>query len=177
MPSVRGSRVIAGLSLPVARVVRDGDVLIRRVAPEDLDAIILLLADDPISAGRGDVAREEGRPAYSAALRWIIDDPGNDLVVAVERSGAVVGRLQLTVIPGMARRGATRLLVEAVRSRNAEAQRLTRSERSWQQGQFGESTAVTMTSPFQSGPWSDDFLLLTISGLRRITENSPKDKR
>ncbi|WP_411353285.1 GNAT family N-acetyltransferase [Microcella daejeonensis] len=112
--------MIAGLSLPVARVVRDGDVLIRRVAPEDLDAIILLLADDPISAGRGDVAREEDRPAYSAALRWIIDDPGNDLVVAVDRSGAVVGTLQLTVIPGMARRGATRLLVEAVRVASAE---------------------------------------------------------
>lgn len=39
------------------------------------------------------------------------------LLVAEDPSGAVVAMLQLTRIPGLARRGATRLLVEAVRVR------------------------------------------------------------
>ena len=41
--------------------------------------------------------------------------PLNDLLVVDDAEGALVGTLQLTVIPGMARQGATRLLVEAVR--------------------------------------------------------------
>lgn len=45
----------------------------------------------------------------------MLGTPGNDLIVAVDAKGDVVGTLQLTVIPGMARQGATRLLVEAVR--------------------------------------------------------------
>lgn len=44
----------------------------------------------------------------------MLADGSNDLLVA-EHDGAVVGTFQLTRIPGMSRRGATRLLVEAVR--------------------------------------------------------------
>ncbi|HEX4221114.1 MAG TPA: GNAT family N-acetyltransferase, partial [Pseudonocardiaceae bacterium] len=41
-------------------------------------------------------------------------DPNQHLVVA-DRGGRVVGTLQLTVIPGLSRRGATRTIIEAVR--------------------------------------------------------------
>ena len=83
-------------------------MLVRRATRDDLNAIIGLLSDDPISAGRGDIANDEDEPAYAAALDRIIHDPGNELLVAVNRAGAVLGTLQLTVIPGMARRGSTR---------------------------------------------------------------------
>lgn len=77
-----------------------------------------LLADDPLSATRGDVGAAQDRPAYLAALRAIISDPANALVVTVDASDALVGTMQLTRIPGMAGRGSTRLLVEAVRVRS-----------------------------------------------------------
>ena len=112
--------MISDLSLPVVVSARGADVRVRRAVPDDLHAVMQLLADDPVSAGRGDVAREEDVDAYASALGRIVDDPSNDLVVAEDRDGAVVGTLQLTVIPGMARRGSTRLLVEAVRVASTE---------------------------------------------------------
>jgi GNAT superfamily N-acetyltransferase len=46
----------------------------------------------------------------------VIDaDPAQLLVVVADATGAVVGTLQLTFIPGLARRGALRAQVEAVR--------------------------------------------------------------
>ena len=94
-----------------------GDSIIRRARPTDLDAILGLLADDPISASRGDTARAEDRPAYERAFAAIEADPAHQLLVAVV-AGEVVGTMQLTVIPGLARRGASRLQIEAVRVRS-----------------------------------------------------------
>lgn len=105
------------LHLPTVLESRAGTAALRRADASDIDAVIALLADDPISAARGDVASAEDRPAYASALDEILADPSNDLLV-VELDGAVVGTLQLTSIPGMARRGAKRLLVEAVRVRS-----------------------------------------------------------
>ena len=51
---------------------------------------------------------------YDAAFDRIRAEPQHRLVVA-ELDGVLVGTLQLTVIPGLSRRGATRGLVEAVR--------------------------------------------------------------
>jgi GNAT superfamily N-acetyltransferase len=112
--------VIDQLTLPTSLNARDSSVLVRRATRDDLHAIIRLLSDDPISAGRGDVANEEDESAYAAALERIVNDPANELLVAADPAGAVVGTLQLTVIPGMARRGSTRLLVEAVRVASTE---------------------------------------------------------
>ncbi|MER7856094.1 GNAT family N-acetyltransferase [Streptomyces bacillaris] len=87
------------------------DLEIRPVAETDLDAVVGMLADDPLGAQRespGDLT------PYRAALRRLADDPHQHVVVAV-REGRVVGTLQLTVIPGLSRRGATRSIIEAVR--------------------------------------------------------------
>lgn len=107
--------VISGLNLPATITSRDNDVLLRQATAADLHPIIRLLSDDPISAGRGDVASPADEAAYAEALQRIIDDPSNDVLVVEDEHAAVIGTLQLTVIPGMARRGSDRLLVEAVR--------------------------------------------------------------
>ncbi|WIE57864.1 GNAT family N-acetyltransferase [Curtobacterium sp. MCLR17_031] len=107
------------LALPVRLTTRSGELTLRNAVDEDLDALMALLSDDPISAARGDVAAPEDRPRYAEALRSIVDDQANALLVAEDADGRLVGTLQLTRIPGMARRGATRLLVEAVRVSSA----------------------------------------------------------
>ncbi|GAA4581662.1 GNAT family N-acetyltransferase [Planotetraspora phitsanulokensis] len=69
-----------------------------------------LLVDDPISASRTAVPGLD----YDSAFAAIDADPGNELIV-VESDGEIVGTMQLTFIPGLSRRGAVRLQVEAVR--------------------------------------------------------------
>ncbi|MDJ1113714.1 GNAT family N-acetyltransferase [Microbacterium dauci] len=105
------------LDLPVALDTRLGPMELRGAMEADLDAIMALLADDPVSATRGDVASVHVRGLYARGLHRILNDDGNDLLVAT-LGDAVVGTMQLTVVPGMARRGSTRLMVEAVRVAN-----------------------------------------------------------
>ena len=106
--------MLADLTLPVPLETGIGTVTLRRARPDDTAAIVALLADDAISAARGDTASDDDLPAYRAGLESVLADGSNDLLVA-EHDGAVVGTFQLTRIPGMSRRGSTRLLVEAVR--------------------------------------------------------------
>ncbi|MDQ1084076.1 MULTISPECIES: GNAT family N-acetyltransferase [Microbacterium] len=107
--------MLADLELPTRLIARFGDLTVRRATPADLPALMALLADDPISSARGDRADAADEATYETALRSVLDAPLNDLLVVDDADGVLVGTLQLTVIPGMARQGATRLLVEAVR--------------------------------------------------------------
>ena len=107
--------MIAALQLPVALTARGGSVVLRRARLDDLDALIRLLSDDAVSASRGDQADPADLPAYRTALAEIIDDPSNDVLLVVDDVDRPLATMQLTRIPGMARRGSTRLLVEAVR--------------------------------------------------------------
>jgi len=91
--------------------------ILRRARANDIDAILGLLADDPISAARGDRADAADRPAYERAFAAIDSDPAQQLLVATI-DDVVVGTMQLTVIPGLARVGASRLQIEAVRVRS-----------------------------------------------------------
>nr|BFE84126.1 GNAT family N-acetyltransferase [Planobispora longispora] len=77
---------------------------------EDLPAVVAMIADDSIAAARTGTYGPEHRAAFEA----IAADPNNELIVA-ERDGEVVGTMQLTYIPGISRRGALRLQIEAVR--------------------------------------------------------------
>ncbi|MFV0134881.1 GNAT family N-acetyltransferase [Streptomyces sp. HMX87] len=88
-----------------------GDLEIRLAAKDDVPAIVALLADDPLGAQRE--SPDELGP-YLAAFERLSTDPNQHQVVAV-REGRVVGTLQLTIIPGLSRRGATRSIIEAVR--------------------------------------------------------------
>ncbi|MEV5300545.1 GNAT family N-acetyltransferase [Amycolatopsis methanolica] len=89
------------------------EIHIRRARRSDVEEIVAMLADDHLGAQR----EAPGDPAYLRAFEAIDADPGQLLVVA-ERDGDVVGTLQLTFIPGLSRRGATRALVEGVRVRS-----------------------------------------------------------
>ncbi|WP_435986864.1 N-acetyltransferase family protein [Terrabacter sp. LjRoot27] len=84
---------------------------IRPATRDDVPAIVAMLADDPLGAAREDLGDPQ---TYDAAYDRVAADPGQHLVVA-ERDGTVVGTLQLSVIPGLSRRGATRSIIEGVR--------------------------------------------------------------
>ncbi|MGW3913522.1 N-acetyltransferase family protein [Streptomyces sp. NPDC005070] len=92
------------------------DLEIRAAVADDVPAIVAMLADDPLGAQR---ESPDDLGPYLAALERLSRDPNQHLVVAV-RDGRIVGTLQLTVIPGLARRGATRSVIEAVRIHSAE---------------------------------------------------------
>ncbi|MFI8963237.1 GNAT family N-acetyltransferase [Streptomyces sp. NPDC053493] len=87
------------------------DLEIRPAAPGDLPAIVAMLADDPLGAQR---ESPDDLTPYTAAFERLAQDPNQHVVVAV-RAGKVVGTLQLTVIPGLSRRGTTRSVIEGVR--------------------------------------------------------------
>ena len=87
------------------------DLGIRAAVADDVPAIVGMLADDPLGAQR---ESPDDLAPYLSALERLGADPNQRLVVAV-REGRVVGTLQLTIIPGLSRRGATRSIVEGVR--------------------------------------------------------------
>ncbi|MFB8772031.1 GNAT family N-acetyltransferase [Streptomyces broussonetiae] len=88
-----------------------GDLEIRAAVIDDLPAIVGMLADDPLGAQR---ESPDDLDPYRDALERISTDPNQHQVVAV-REDRVVGTLQLTIIPGLSRRGATRSIIEGVR--------------------------------------------------------------
>ncbi|MFJ6179807.1 GNAT family N-acetyltransferase [Streptomyces sp. NPDC092295] len=87
------------------------DLNIRPAAPDDIPAIVAMLADDPLGAQRESL---DDLTPYTEAYERLARDPNQHVVVA-ERDGRVIGTLQLTIIPGLSRRGATRSIIEAVR--------------------------------------------------------------
>jgi ribosomal protein S18 acetylase RimI-like enzyme len=91
------------------------EITIRPANREDVPAIVALLADDRLGATRED-PRDIG--PYVDAFDAVAAQGGNSVIVA-ERDGPtakeLVGCLQLTLIPGLARRGAKRGQIEGVR--------------------------------------------------------------
>ena len=84
---------------------------VARATPGDVPALARLMADDALGA-----TRESAEMApYLAAFREIDTDPRQLLVVIRDAADSIVGTMQLTLIPGLARAGAMRLLIEGVR--------------------------------------------------------------
>ncbi|GAA2072874.1 GNAT family N-acetyltransferase [Actinomadura alba] len=87
----------------------------RRARRDDVPAIVGLLADDTIGAGRESIgAGGDVDEAYWAAFDAVDADP-NQLLVVAEGEGEVAGTMQLSFIPGLSRGGAWRAQIEAVR--------------------------------------------------------------
>jgi ribosomal protein S18 acetylase RimI-like enzyme len=98
------------MAVPTELAVEGGTITLRRATEADVPAIVGLLAADQLGATRegGDLA------PYLDAFAALDADPAQLLVVATAQ-GLVAGTLQLTFIPGLARRGALRAQIEAVR--------------------------------------------------------------
>ncbi|MDB5417006.1 MAG: acetyltransferase [Phenylobacterium sp.] len=89
-------------------------IRIRQARREDVAAIVGLLADDDLGAGR-EVVSDPPPAAYLEAFDKIAADPRNLLLAAKGASGRIVGTLQLTFIPGLSNQGAELALLQAVR--------------------------------------------------------------
>lgn len=88
-------------------------MIIRQARREDVAAIVGMLADDQIGSTRDSA---DDLTPYLKAFEEIDADPAQLLIVA-EDGGEAVGTLQLSIIPGLARKGALRGQIEAVRVR------------------------------------------------------------
>jgi GNAT superfamily N-acetyltransferase len=95
-------------------VVGKNLAVLRRARAGDVPAIVALIGADQLGATRDGVRDNEDLAAYLAAFAAIDADPAHLLLVA-ESDRQVVGTMQLSFLPGMARRGALRAQVEAVR--------------------------------------------------------------
>ena len=89
-------------------------VTIRRARRDDVVAIVKMLADDALGGPRERI--EDPLPAsYFAAFDRVAADPNITLVVAEGEGGAVIGCLQLCILPGLSSQGTSRGLIEDVR--------------------------------------------------------------
>jgi ribosomal protein S18 acetylase RimI-like enzyme len=89
-------------------------VSIRPARRDDVETIVKMLADDALGGPRE--RTEHPLPAaYFAAFERVERDPNLALVVAEGEGGAVIGCLQLCILPGLSSQGASRGLIEDVR--------------------------------------------------------------
>jgi ribosomal protein S18 acetylase RimI-like enzyme len=95
-------------------MVAMSNVTIRRVRREDVAVIVGLLADDPLGGARERI-EDPLPPSYFKAFEAVAREPNIQLVVAEDGEGAVVGCLQLCILPGLSSQGASRALIEDVR--------------------------------------------------------------
>jgi ribosomal protein S18 acetylase RimI-like enzyme len=95
-------------------MARPPSVTIRRARRDDVETIVKMLADDALGGARERL--ETPLPAsYLAAFDRVERDPNLALVVAEGEGGAVIGCLQLCILPGLSSQGASRGLIEDVR--------------------------------------------------------------
>lgn len=88
-------------------------MVFRRAVAADVHSIVKLLADDRLGAKREDTSLPL-EPSYLAAFD-AIDSDSNQLLAVAADGEEIVGTLQLSFIPGLARKGALRGQIEAVR--------------------------------------------------------------
>jgi ribosomal protein S18 acetylase RimI-like enzyme len=88
------------------------DLIIREARHKDLAAIVAMLADDELGRGRENPNDLEH---YSLIFGQIEGDVRNAIMVA-EQGSKILGCFQITYITGLSRKGATRALIEGVRT-------------------------------------------------------------
>ncbi len=109
-------------SVPATLATAGGTFRLRRAVADDVPAVVALLADDALGAARdGGPGADPPSPLapYLRGFAAVDADPAHLLAVVTAPAAAgerVVGTMQLTLLPGLARRGALRMHVEAVRT-------------------------------------------------------------
>ncbi|SDT49218.1 GNAT family N-acetyltransferase [Bradyrhizobium canariense] len=89
-------------------------ITIRRARRDDVQAIVAMLADDRLGSAR-ERLEDPLPPSYFRAFEAVDRDPNIQLVVAEDGDRAVIGCLQLCILPGLSSQGASRGLIEDVR--------------------------------------------------------------
>jgi GNAT superfamily N-acetyltransferase len=84
----------------------------RRAAAADLPLLVRLLADDDLGRAR-ETLSDPLPEAYSTALKAIIESDFTQIIVVTD-DGAVIGSLQLTLIPNLSYVGQLRAIFESV---------------------------------------------------------------
>ena len=132
--------------------------LFRRATRADLPAIIALLADDALGQGR-EVVSDPVDTAYVTAFERIDRDPNQMLAVMTDADGQVIGTLQLTYLAHLARRGALRAQIEAVRvARSARGQGLGAQMFAWAIAQArAQGCALVQLTTDNARPEAHDF--------------------
>ena len=97
--------------------MQDATLVLRRATAEDVPSIVDLLAADQLGVSRDGVTTDEDLQLYLDAFGAIDADPAHLLLVATD-GAQVVATMQLSFLPGLARRGALRAQIEAVRVRH-----------------------------------------------------------
>ena len=98
--------------------VQGSTVVLRQAAVQDVLAIVTLLAADQIGATRDGFTTDADLQPYLRAFHAINTDPAHLLLVATD-DAQVLATMQLSFLPGLARRGALRAQIEGVRVRQA----------------------------------------------------------
>jgi len=87
--------------------VQGPTVLLREAVADDVPAIVELLAADQLGATRDGIASQDDLQLYLRAFSVLDTDPAHLLLVGT--AGAdVIATMQLSFLPGLARRGARR---------------------------------------------------------------------
>jgi ribosomal protein S18 acetylase RimI-like enzyme len=89
-------------------------VTVRRARRDDVGIIVGMLADDPLGSARERI-EDPLPPCYYQAFEALEHASNIQLVVAEDGAGAVIGCLQLCILPGLSSQGASRALIEDVR--------------------------------------------------------------
>ncbi|MBB5514637.1 GNAT superfamily N-acetyltransferase [Rubricella aquisinus] len=88
-------------------------VTFRDASEGDLPALVAMLADDDLGAGREDTSAPLN-PAYLDAF-LAIDRSPDQLIIVADTEAGIVGSYQLSFLPGLAYQGAWRGQIESVR--------------------------------------------------------------
>jgi hypothetical protein len=104
---------VNGLQLQVILGFHMEQIVFRSALLADVPAVVAMLADDELGSKR-EITGLPLDERYVAAFRAIESDVNQQLVVVVD-GDEVIGTLQLSFIPGIARMGAWRGQIEAVR--------------------------------------------------------------
>lgn len=118
----RAVRQSWGMTISEQLLLQDATILLREAVSDDVPAIVELLVDDQLGASRDGVMGDSDLRPYLDAFEVIDADPAHLLLVATDE-GRVVATMQLSFIPGLARRGAFRAQIEAVRVSRAHRSR------------------------------------------------------
>ncbi len=102
--------------VPARLTVGGRPYVLRAAVADDVPAVVSLLAADQLGAIRDGAGSPAELQPYLDAFQAIQADPAHLLVVATQ-AAAVIATMQLSFLPGLARRGALRAQIEAVRVR------------------------------------------------------------